>query len=200
MTHSSMPCFVHPVNARWSSLFVQDERLEQPSSVTTLIELSKFVSLLYFTHQEDWGWGYRVFVNGFEVASFYDDYHFDHTLAIAMAQEQRPDVEDILYFLYFDKEGRELLDTLVEEINQSPAYLEQQFTNKHVSAFAAFGLSQEQIARLDALISVENIRDQRLHWRQVEQFKELLGFTEMNRRNFKYLLNILGSGVLRGGA
>lgn len=192
MTHSSVPCFVHPVNDQWSALFLRDEKLEQKATVVTLIELSKFVSLIYFTHHEDWGWGYRVFLNGFEVAHFYDDYHFDHTLAVELAKERYPEREDILYFLYFDKEGRALLDALVEEINQSPNYVEKQFERKNVQSFAAFGIGKDKIAALDTLISVQGLRDNRVHWRHVEDFKELLGMTEMTRRNYRYLINILG--------
>lgn len=198
MDHASIPFFVHALNDIWSVLYVKDEKLEKPATVHTLIELSKFINLFYFTHIEDWGWGYRVFVNGFQVAEFYDDYHFDHTMAIQLAKERYPDVEDILYFLYFDKEGRSLLDSLVEEINSSRNYLEQQFKNKNIQSFEAFGLGDEKIAALDRLISIEGLSDKRLNWRQVEQFKEYLDMVEMTRRNFKYLVNILGAGIVRG--
>ncbi len=198
MAHAGMPFFLHPINETWSALYIQDEKLEQASTVTMLIELSKFISLLAFRHAEDWGWGYRVFVNGFEVAYFYDDYHFDHTLAVELARERHPDKEDILYFLYFDQEGRALFDSLVEEINSSRHYLEQQFARKNVQSFAAFNVGAETLAALDELISIGHLRDQRLHWRQVEAFKDLLGFPEMTRRNFNYLLNIFGKEALMG--
>ncbi len=185
MHHTSMPFFVRHVNTRWSVLCIQDEKLEQQATVDLLIEFSKFIFLIHFLHDEDWGWGYRVFVNGFEVAHFYDDYHFDHRMAIQLAQERYPETEDILSFLYFDKEGRSLLDSLVEEVNSSPRYVEQQFSQKNVQAFASFGLEPETVAALDRLISFEGLRDKRLHWRQVQEFKQYLGFAELGRLNFK---------------
>jgi hypothetical protein len=187
MKHTSMPFFIRPINAQWSALLIKDEKLEQPSTVDMLIEFSKFIFMIAFFHDEDWGWGYRVFINGFEVAHFYDDYHFDHRMAIQLAQERYPEIEDILYYLYFEAEGRSLLDSLVEEVNSSRKYLEKQFENKNVQCFETFGFSQDTIAKLDKLISIEGLRDKRLHWRQVEQFKEYLGITEMKRINYKVL-------------
>jgi hypothetical protein len=198
MLHASMPFFVRALNDRWSVLFVRDDKLEQSETVETLIECSKFINMLYFMHHEDWGWGYRAFVNGFEVAHFFDDYHFDHTLAIELAKERHPEIEDILFFLYFEKDGRALLDSLVEEINTNRVYIEQQFEQKNVQAFEVFGVSAEKIAALDRLISVKGLREQRLHWRHVEEFKELLGFPEFNRMNFRYIVNIFGAGIVKG--
>jgi hypothetical protein len=198
MKHSSMPFFHHHLNDKWSAFFIKDEKIEQPETFDTLIELSKFVSLLHFFHAEDWGWGYRVFINGFEEASFYDDYHFDHTMALELAKQRYPDIEDILYFLYFDKEGRSLLDSLVEEVNNTREYLEQQFGKKNIDAFATFEVDDATLDYLDDLISFERLRDQRLHWRHVEDFKERLGFPELNRMNFRYLFNIFGKAALQG--
>jgi hypothetical protein len=198
MQHASMPFFTRPLNAKWSMLFIPDDKLEDAFSVHTLIECSKFINLFYFTHHEDWGWGYRLFVNGFEVASFYDDYHFDHNLAIQLAKERHPDIEDILYYLYFDKEGRSLLDSLVDEINSSRVYLEKQFEKRNLQEFETFGISQENIARLERLICIEGLRDQRTHWRHVEEFKSCVDIAEMNRLNFRYIVNIFGAGIIKG--
>lgn len=198
MQHAFMPFFTRPLNDKWSVLFVKDDKLEQSTTVNTLVEFSKFINLFYFTAHEDWGWGYRLFVNGFEVASFYDDYHFDNTMAVQLAKERRPDVEDILYFLYFDKEGRALLDSLVEEVSSQPKYLERQFDNKNVDAFEDFGVDDDTIHALDELISMECLHDDRMHWGQVEQFKEYLDITEMTRMNFRYIVNIFGQGIVKG--
>jgi hypothetical protein len=198
MLHASLPFFTRPLNDKWSVMFIEDDKLEDPFSVTTLIECSKFINLFYFTHHEDWGWGYRLFINGFEEASFYDDYHFDHNLAIQLAKERHPDIEDILYYLYFDKDGRSLLDALVEEINSSRIYLEKQFEKRNIAAFAVFGIGEEHRARLEQLICIEGLRDQRTHWRQVEEFKECLAINEMNRLNFRYIVNIFGVGIIKG--
>lgn len=184
MSHSSMPFFVRPLNDKWSILFIQDDKLDQQSSVDLLVEFSKFVSTLYFFHDEDWGWGYRIFVNGFEVACFYDDYHFDHTTAVKLAQERYPHIEDILSYLYFDKEGRALLEELVEEVNNSPEYVEQQFADRNVEFFKIFNIDLENVERLKQLICIEGLRDKRLHWRQVKDFKALLKISELEKMNF----------------
>jgi hypothetical protein len=185
MAHTAMPFFLLPLNETWSLLLIEDDKLEQPETMEMLIECSKFVSLLYFFHDEDWGWGYRIYVNGFEVACFYDDYHFDHTMALRLAQERYPEHEDILSFLYFDQEGRQLLDTLVEEVNGNPDYLAWEFKDRNVEFFKVFHLDLERIEQLKHLVSVEGLRDRRLHWRQVQQFKDLVGIAELDHLNFK---------------
>jgi hypothetical protein len=185
MSHASMPFFVRPLNERWAVLFIEDDKLKLATTVDLLIEFSKFVSLLYFFHDENWGWGYRIYVNGYEVACFYDDYHFDHTMAIQLASERYPHIEDILYFLYFEEEGRLLLDTLVEEVNGNREYLEQQFEDRNIEFFKVFHLDADKINMLKHLISIEGLRDKRLHWRQVQQFKQCVEIAELTRVNFK---------------
>lgn len=197
MQHASLAFFTRPLNDKWSVLFIQDDKLEDSVTLQTLIEFSKFINQVYFFHHEDWGWGYRVFVNGFEVAKFYDDYHFDHNLAIELAKERYPDNDDILYFLYFNKEGRELLEELVDEVNSTDTYLERQFAQKNVQAFAEFGISADTIVYLDDLICIENFQD-RTDWQHVEDFKRSLGIIEMNRMNFRYIVNIFGEGIIKG--
>lgn len=184
MAHATQPFFIRPLNEHWGVLFIEDDTLSQTTTIDMLVECSKFVSLLYFFEDENWGWGYRIYVNGFEVACFYDDYHFEHTRATQLAAERYPHIPDILSFLYFSEEGRSLLDALIDEVNRDQRHREAQFRDRNVEFFKVFHLEPHVIAALSDLISLEGLRGKRLHWKPVRLFKEYLGIVGLHRMNF----------------
>lgn len=186
----STASLVETLNQRWSVLFLEDDWLQQPSTVDLLLTLSQDIPVLHFNDAEDHGWGYRIFVEGREQAQFYDDYFLDHGMVIDLAEARYPDI-DVQPFLYLEEAEQRIFPELLQEVRQSQAYqtaYAKQFERKHVQAFSHFEIDSDVIEALDHLLSPEGLQSEPLRNQEVSTFKRLLGITEMEWKSYHYVM------------
>ena len=190
MLSNSISFLLEALTNKWSALYLEDDWLNESSSITLMLTLSESVPILNFSDAEDHGWGYRVFAEGGEQARFNDDYYLDHGMVIDLAEARYPDI-DVQPFLYLEEEGRRIFNLLLDEVRRSPDYqaaYAKQFENKHVEAFAPFGIDAKTIEVLDQLISPEGLRSEPPRGREVSKFKSLLGISEMEWKSYHHLM------------
>ncbi len=189
----SLPFLIEQLNERWSALFLEDDWLSDPSTVSMLIDLSQNVPILHFQNAEDHGWGYRVFADRKEQAHFFDDYGLDHALAVELAEARYPEIMVVEHFLYLEPKGQEVMRQLLKEVKQLPAYqsaLAQQFQSKNVQAFAYFDIAADIVKTLDRLITPENLEGEPPR-QEVNTFLEQLGITGMEWKSYHYLSGLV---------
>ena len=180
---------VRPLNQQWSVLYFEDDWLQQTSTISVLLILSKNIPLLNFSDAEDHGWGYRIFADGREQAQFYDDFFLDHGMVIDLAETRYPDI-DVQPFLYLEEEGRRIFQQLLQEVRESEQYqaaYAKQFERKHVEAFSYFGVASETIEKLKQLISPASLQNEPPRIEEVSEFKRLLGISEMEWKSYHYM-------------
>jgi hypothetical protein len=189
MQSKLLPFFARDLNSKWSALFIDDQGLILKSTQDIMMQLSGKAPFMRYIFAEDHGWGYRIYARGQEQANFYEDYGLLHKVALEIAEQRLPHIEDIQYFIYADQQGQEIFAEILSEAKQTEDYkdiLSKQFVSKNVQAFANFGASSEVIEELDTLLAYENIDDAeryKLHTR----FNKLLEITGMEWLSYDYL-------------
>lgn len=115
--------------------------------------LSEHCPILYFTNLEDHGWGFEIFHKGEVVSNLQ-----------VMYDLMDGEVEELL-----TEHGEEAIHMLSGFLNQRPS----------AEAFRLFGLKDEQIEAIEALLA-GNLAFDEDEFVAVENFKELLGIKEMS--------------------
>ena len=184
--------FLEPLNDKWTGLYLADAWLQQPATLQLVLDISQHVPLLYFQNAEDHGWGYRVFCEGREVASFYNNYMLEREIKLWMPIAKKrfaQDDESEIQFILFGSDTWDLQEIFFAEVRQTDEYrhlFEQQFRNTHTHTFALFEIAPEAITRIDRLLSMESFHTEAWTTVDVEQFKEAVGIMEMEWKGYRY--------------
>ena len=181
----SQPYLLREVNQKWGGLFAEDSNVAEPKFKNWLHTLSKQVSLFYFQHPADHGWGYNLYRDGKEVASVWVSYELSYNMAVDLAEIRYPTIPDIHVNLESD-----IFDSLLDEVRDSQEYvaaINQQYANKNVAEFAIFDTTSETISDLEDIVSENLYLEDMLE--QVELFKTQLDITEMDWMSYRYLLH-----------
>jgi hypothetical protein len=177
MRSSAVPCFVEDLNAQWGVLFLHDDHLDLAPTQTLIFALSSLLPLLHFYYSEDFRWGYRIFEQGDQRASVEEDFELYYQVADEIAQSRQ-------------EPGRVRFDEHDDAIlRQSPTYLaayQTQFAQRHVVAFAAFGLNQESLDHLEALLARA---DPEHEFEHMDLFRAILGITELSNKSYRRYLH-----------
>jgi hypothetical protein len=171
MRSSAVPCFIEDLNSRWGALFLPDNYLNRATKQALILELSALLPLLHCYYSEDFRWGYHIFEQGTQRAACEEDFELCHQCAEEMARSRQ-------------EQGTAFLDEHYDEILQSPGYLaayQAQFAQRHVAAFAAFGLDQERLNHLETLLAEADPEQEFDH---PDQFRAILGITELRHKSY----------------
>jgi hypothetical protein len=190
MLNSPIPFLIEALNERWCVLYLEDDSLNKPSTISLMLTLCPSIPVFKFSDAEDHGWGYRIFADGREQANFYNDYYMDHRMVVELAEARYPNI-DVQPFLYGESEGQRVFRLLLEEVKQSRDYqvaYAKQFQNKHVEAFAHFGVDLDTINALDQIISPDGLQSEPPRRKEVKMFKKYLGILEMAWKSYHYLM------------
>lgn len=190
MSGRSTAFLVDALNQRWSVLYLEDDWLQQPSTIDLLLALSQDIPLLNFNEAEDHGWGYRIFAKRRQQAQFYDDYYLEQRMVIDLAETRYPDI-DVQPFLYLEEEGQRVFRQLLQDVKQSQPYraaYAKQFQRKHVEAFSYFGIAPKTMEALDHLLSPEGLQNEPLRSQEVSTFKKLADISEMEWKSYHYVM------------
>ena len=171
---------IRPLNSKWSTLFLEDERLEKTKTREALAAISGLVPLLRFFNDEDRGWGYDMWDKGSKVATFYFDYEVLYKAAESVAEARHPGVN------IWDEEGRPHWDGVIREAKQAPAF-QQQFADINVGWLRLFELNSIELARAGEALSPQFPDVFESPWARVETFKKALGMEEMSWMSYQYL-------------
>lgn len=171
--------FVKDLNEDWAVLLVEDQWLQNPSTVEWLLELSKACPLLYLANAEDHGWEYHIFNEGADVAAAKVDYDLETTLAFAISEEKYPGEDAI-----------SILDQLYDELEESGEYvkaIEQNLSRKNVESFRLFDVGSRQVRALDELLTTETLLQEEGLLDLIEQFKEIINIEEFCWISYEYV-------------
>lgn len=190
----TQPFFIRELNEKWGAIFIKGDVLNS-EHFEWLKETSTRCALLCFQSAEDHGWGYQLFKDGVMTARVDVSYELEFNMALDLGEQRFPAYADnIVEELVVERP--EIFGKLMDEVKTSTQYCEalaQQYSYKNLQAFAVFGISDEVIAELDKIVSVEQY--EALH-EPVMQFKKLLGIPEMEWKTYRYLSGDSDDGEL----
>jgi hypothetical protein len=186
ITGKNLPHYLRSLNQKWSVLCLEDQYLSKPDTLSMMLELSKSLPLLHFQYAEEHGWGYKVFINGEQIADFDDDYAYEHRIVCEIVSEQYPEEKDIPSFLYFDDRGRGVLS----KIEASPEYAERiwrRFSRKNLQSLSHFGIDDKTIKMLNELLTAKNLNREEPHDEEIKAFRQALSINEMYLMSYYHL-------------
>lgn len=170
------------LNEKWSAFFIEDEWLQQNTTISKLKDLSTSLPFLYFVNSEDYGWSYALFAQGQLQAKLDVGYDIEFNMTQAEIEKRYPHNDP------HDPELHEIWQTVQAEIVASAAYqqaIDKQFHQRNTSAFRAFELTDEEIAVLEEIVSRTGFHPDE-PWDQVDRFKKALGIEEMEWKCYEY--------------
>ncbi|MBW7453323.1 hypothetical protein ACFOLF_05765 [Paenibacillus sepulcri] len=168
------------LNAEWL-IFLNGDAILGNDVPDYVKQISMVLPVLYFYYDKDHCWGYKLFESGEMAADFELDYEAKNSMVIELAEKLYPD-KDIIAFLYLDEEGSEIRERLDEIVEDN--YLEMvrmNFEKANLDSFNLFHKSEDTINKLKNIMRVEYFQTLVSPHELVEEFKELIGISEMSR-------------------
>jgi hypothetical protein len=148
-----------------------------------IMDMSHEYPVMYFDHEEDHGWGYRIYDHGKIIASLRINYELEEGLLWEMAQERYP--EGDLIEIVYNQAG----DELREEIkNNFDELILQSFAEANIGSFAVFGFTHEQLETLNATLTPSEVRSGSNIFQIVNTFKSVLQLEEMSWINYDHVV------------
>lgn len=177
---------IKSLDYKWSIYLTKDFYMEGEAIPKHILQISERCPIFYFFNYSDHFWGYRVLHKSMEIAKFRISYEFDEELIFEYAKERYPD-KDIMD-LY--EEG--IYDELKKEINDNNLLekeLRNIFDSSNIEMFKLFKLSDLQINSLKNIISFEYFSKLDNKWNLVEEFKKVLGISEISYISYESVLD-----------
>ncbi|WP_020617927.1 hypothetical protein [Paenibacillus daejeonensis] len=164
-----------PLNEEWLVFSGAVEEIEQQ-----LIEVSKEVPILYFTHSEDLGWEYVLLASGEEKARFSYSYMIDHEAVIELLESKYPnqDPHDLLYGDAGDL--AEAVNELIGQFYNDGAYealVRKALESVELDALAVLGKEEDRIEALKKAIAYQG--QEMKHSEIVEYFLAIMNLEEI---------------------
>ncbi|UFJ41679.1 hypothetical protein LOK74_03960 [Brevibacillus humidisoli] len=196
----SLPCSRQPyfhknLNNKWNVFFLKDEWLEKAETLQFLRELSRSgITLLWFHDSEDYGWGFRLFDQGYEVTSATIAYDLEIELTEQELERRHPGI-DISQEVIENEELRREYDHVLHDLIQSGRLRQEIHKGIDRVRLHCFNriLSPLQVQQLHTVFDLNLLCEydeqtgSSLLYDSVDLFKEILGIEEMVWVNYTYL-------------
>lgn len=83
---------LNDINDQWSMLLIDYKYIYDESIINSLLKISNYIPLLQYIDSGDYGWGYKVYVNGTQVAEAYISYQTLFEIAEEVYESKYPNI------------------------------------------------------------------------------------------------------------
>jgi len=192
---SRQPYFHRRLNKAWNAFFLEDECLEKAETLKFLRKVSgRGIPLLWFHDSEEYGWGFRLFDQGYEVTSATIAYDLECELVERELERRHPGIDiarDVIENEQLRREYDHILHGLIhsgrlrQEIRKG---IERVRPHCFRCILSALQIQQLQtVFDLNLLCQYDEQTGSSLLYESVDLFKEILGIEELVWVSYSYL-------------